>query len=279
MSVHSILRSLYYKIPPRGRIIARRLFYLPADLFRKRDPLTPPKGMIFIGSGDFRERGKEQLEAVIKYTSLRPDANVLDVGSGIGRLAVAMTDYLVSAGSFDGFDVVKDGVLWCEKNITKRFPNFRFKHVDLKNDLYNLSTENEAKSFVFPYVENSFDVITLFSVFTHMMPDDIDNYLAEIARVLKPGGCCVATFFIIDEYARKQIDAGQTGEFTFDYSYDGYFLFDDRVKEANVAYDKDYLLQMIAKHQLLVPTIEYGTWSDHSRGTTQFQDLVVLSKK
>ncbi len=111
MSTHAILRWFYYRIPPRGRLVLRRLYYLPGDLFAQRDAMIPPKGMIFIGSGDFVEQGKLQRETVLRHTGIQPDAAVLDVGSGIGRLAVAMTDYLNADGRFEGFDLVKKGLI------------------------------------------------------------------------------------------------------------------------------------------------------------------------
>ena len=209
---------------------------------------------------------------------MTPSSAVLDIGCGIGRLAVPMSSFLSPEGRYDGFDIVKKGILWCQRHITPKYPHFHFTHVDLKNDLYNLGTCEEAKNFVFPYESNSFDVATLFSVFTHMMPDDVDNYLSEIARVLKSGGACIATFFMIDEAAEKQIKAGLTGEFKFQHRYEGYALFDKKVKEANIAFEKNNLQQLIERHGLSIAATELGTWSDHTRQTTQFQDLIVLKK-
>lgn len=240
--------------------------------------MIPPKGMIFIGSGDFVEQGKLQRETVLRHTGIQPDAAVLDVGSGIGRLAVAMTDYLNADGRFEGFDLVKKGVNWCRKHITPRYPNFIFKHVDLKNDLYNLSTETSAKDFIFPYESSQFDVVTLFSVFSHMIPEDINNYLSEIYRVLKKGGYCVATFFILDEEAKQNIESGRTGEFSFKYRHDGYAFLDEKVKEANVAYDLEFLSSMITDSQLQMVCMEPGRWSNPHRKTDQFQDLIILQK-
>lgn len=240
--------------------------------------MIPPKGMIFIGSGDFVEQGKLQRETILRHTGMQPDAAVLDVGSGIGRLAVAMTDYLNADGRFEGFDLVKKGVNWCQKHITPKYPNFIFKHVDLKNDLYNLSTETSAKDFIFPYEDNQFDVVTLFSVFSHMVPEDINNYLSEIYRVLKKGGYCVATFFILDEEAKQNIEAGRTGEFSFKYRHDGYAYLDEKVKEANVAYDPECLSSMITNSKLQMVCMEPGRWSDPHRKTDQFQDLIILQK-
>ena len=38
----------------------------------------------------------------------------------------------------------------------------------------------------------------LFSVFTHMLEDEIRHYLAEIRRMLGRGDIAVATFFLMD---------------------------------------------------------------------------------
>ena len=43
-----------------------------------------------------------------------------------------------------------------------------------------------------------------------MVSEDIDNYIAEIARVMKLGGVCLATYFILDAVSRENIAAGLT---------------------------------------------------------------------
>ena len=49
----ALLRQIYYTLPPRFRFLARRLYFLPLDIYEqlsgKRPPMTPPRGMIFIG--------------------------------------------------------------------------------------------------------------------------------------------------------------------------------------------------------------------------------------
>ena len=41
------------------------------------------------------------------------------------------------------------------------------------------------------------DVAFLTSVFTHMLPEDVEHYLDELARVLKPGGRTLITWFLL----------------------------------------------------------------------------------
>lgn len=275
-------RKIYYWFPPTIRFIVRRIYYLPIDLLniitKKNDKLTPAKGKIFVGNGDFKQIGEQLLNILIKQGGLMPHHRVLDVGCGIGRLAVPLTTYLTDKGSYEGFDIVKSGIDWCNKKIKKKFPNFNFTHINLKNDLYNLKVENEAKYFKFPYNEREFDVVFLFSVFTHMMPDDVDNYLAQINRVLKDDGTCVATFFIMNDESynlMKKYDG-----LDFKYETETCFLFDENVKEANVAYKEKILFNMIEKNNLKIESLYKGFWPGREiEKCINYQDLLILKKQ
>jgi ubiquinone/menaquinone biosynthesis C-methylase UbiE len=277
-----IARRLYYFLSPKMRRVARRLVYFPIDVLEqltgKRHPLTPPRGMIFTGSGDFIQSGKQLMELCINQASLTPNSHILDVGCGIGRLAVPLTSFLSKQGSYNGFDIVADGINWCTKNIASNYSNFTFKHIPLRNDLYNLATKSQAKQFVFPYNDNAFDLVVLTSVFTHMQYQEVQNYLKQINRVLKPGGKCLATFFVIDE-ATKQIIENDPKVMQFDYEYDTYYLHDANVKDANIAFKYDALMSLLQTANLNLVTFNKGWW----RGTNKtnsfnFQDVVVVEK-
>ncbi len=274
-------REIYYKLGPRFRRIARRIYYFPVDLYDsitgKRNTLTPPKGRVFIGSGDFTNQGTRILKQMKELGGLKPDDRVLDVGCGIGRLAVPLTQYLSTNGSYEGFDIVKSGIRWCLKHIHPSCPNFNFKHVDLKNDLYNLKTETKAKDFVFPYNNEEFDFVFLTSVFTHMLPEDVEGYLSQIYRVLKNGSICFCTFFILNEESKKLMNASDG--IRFNLNFGNYYLHDINVKEANVAFDEDYLKTLFTTGGFTVNRISYGYWSGRNKNASvDFQDIVVLKK-
>lgn len=275
-----MLRKIFYSLPPNARFLTRRLYYYPTDLIEyysgKRDQLTPPKGLIYTGSGDFKAQGKRILQNIIELADLQPDQAILDVGSGIGRLAVALTDYLNSDGYYEGFDVIKVGVDWCNKKIAPNYPNFNFKYIDLKNDLYR-NNGDDAQSFIFPYSPNSFNVVSLISVFTHMVPDEVAHYLKEISKVLEPGGKCFATFFLYD----KQNPSFHNPAFQFPYAYDQYRLMDDKVKSANVAFDISYLRKIADDANLNWIATHKGYWNKQrsKEAAKDFQDIVILEKK
>ena len=275
-------RKLYYSLSPSLRYIVRRLYYFPIDtwdlLTSKRDKSIPPKGMIFIGSGDFKEISYHYLDVFKERCDLKPSHRVLDVGCGIGRIAHALTKYIDSSGSYEGFDIVKKGINWCKKHISTDYPHFNFQCINLKNDLYNSKTESIAKNFVFPYKENDFDLVILTSVFTHMLPDDMENYLSEIYRVLKPGGKCLVTYFIINENSKKYMISNP--KFSFRYEYDFYSVMDDKLKEGNIAFKENYLLELFKKTGFSTKEVLYGFWSGCPREKAfDFQDTVILVKE
>lgn len=275
-------RTIYYSLSPSLRLLIRRLYYFPIDfweqLTRQRSKYQPPRGMIYVGSGAFIEYGQTQLNFLKQYLDLQPHHSVLDVGSGIGRTAVALTTYLDKNARYEGFDVVKMGVDWCQQKITKDFPNFRFTYVPLKNDLYN-TIETTADAFTFPYESNRFDRVFLFSVFTHMEQAAVQNYLYEIFRVLKTGGQCLATFFIYDAAIEAKMNDKMV-EFNFPIRKEGYRLMHAKVKSANIAFDMMALKKMIEVTGLSIRHIERGYWSGLFEQTTNdFQDIVVLEKE
>lgn len=275
-------RKLYYLLSPSLRFMIRRIYFFPIDLWDvligRRDKTIPPKGLIFTGSGDFKKTGEHYLDVFKEYCGLTPDHHVLDVGSGIGRIAIPLSKYLNSNGSYEGFDIVKKGVDWCKKHISNLHPNFNFTYIDLKNDLYNLKTSQSAKDFVFPYENNSFDLVVLTSVFTHMMPKDVENYTKEIFRVLKPNGRCLVTYFILNSESKSYMK--NSSGLSFKYKYDNYSLIDKDVKEANIAFEEDYLIDVINQNSLSIEKSFYGFWSGRPKDLSfDFQDMYILLKK
>ena len=272
-------RKLYYTLPPELRLGVRKAYYLPADIWKtltgKRHKYEPLKGDIYIGSGDFIAQGLFHLDLLKKHLDLQPEDSVLDIGSGLGRTAVALTGFLNAKGKYEGFDVVEKGVKWCKQKINRDYPNFNFNYVPLKNDLYNRNTL-DAQQFVFPYGNDMFDKVFLFSVFTHMSVEEIDNYLHEIKRVLKPGGLCLSTFLIYSEENEDWV--ANNRDFSFPVKKNGYRLMSDTVKSANICLQRSYLDDLLRDAELItIKTIE-GNWkkSDFKEAGNQYQDMLVI---
>ena len=278
------LRKLWYSLSAGQRHAVRRLYYFPADFLDgvtgKRGKYVPPRGIVYTGGTgqpeEFVKQGVHKLGLLKEHIDVQASDGVLDIGSGIGRTAIALVDHLNSEGYYEGFDVVELGVNWCNKKIRKDNPNFNFTYVPLFNDLYNNQVAR-ASEFVFPYPDTHFDKIFSFSVFTHMGVDEIQNYLKESKRVLKEGGKCLSTFFIYDDSNEAYIS--NNDRFCFRYEKDRYRLMDENVTAGNIAIHRDLLDEMMRNAGFSEVKVIEGFWKDEMRDPNkqEYQDMVIYS--
>ena len=244
----------------------------------RHDPLVPPRRMIFVGGPLFRAVG-EEFFALFRRAGLQPDDDVLDVGSGIGRMAVPMMGWL--RGRYEGFEVVREGVEWCQRNITTRHPNFSFTHVDLYNGTYNPGGRLQAAGFRFPYEDGSFDFAFLTSIFTHLLPADVRHYLDELGRVLRPDGILLATYFLLDEDSLAAVTDGRA-ELAFVHRHTDPLVGEYRTitatePEEAVAYPVDAIAALHEEAGLPIAEHWPGGWP-HRAGTT-LQDVTVSRRR
>lgn len=216
---------------------------------------------------------------------LKPDDCVLDVGSGIGRVAVPLTTYLSPEGEYWGFDIVRAGIAWCKSHITPRYGNFHFLHCDIYNKFYSPNGRISAREFQFPFADRYFDFVFLTSVFTHMLPLDISNYLLQISRVLKPNRTCFITAFLLNQEALQLIRMGSSS-LDFKYEVDGCLTIDKQRPEDALAYREEIMLDMIEKSGLRVKKpVFYGSWCGRTApqayegsAVGTYQDIIVASR-
>jgi len=265
-----------------GRFLKRifhRASYNVGVATAKRDPLLPPGDLHSVGGGDsevFKAVGDEFLQFFVEFAHLEPDESVLDIGCGTGRIARPLSSYL-RRGRYDGIDIVRPAIAWCQKTYSPRFPNFRFHFLDAFNGSYNTDGKVMASEYRFPFGDASFDFIFLTSVFTHMLPADLENYAHEVSRMLKPGGRSLITYFLLNSDSRELIREGNA-ELTFDYERPGYQYQHQSIPEAAVAYDEQDIRAIYTECGLKVTEpIRYGSWSGRSDGLS-FQDVVLARK-
>ena len=249
--------------------------WLEAQIRRNRFLPTPPPELTFCGDGDYRAIGVEFLGHFVRLADLKPQHRVLDIGCGIGRMAVPMTQYLFDTGSYVGIDIVQDGIAWCDRMISACYANFRFQHLDLLHPLYNPNGHINPADVKFPFADQSFDFICLTSVLTHIDSAVLLNYAREIARLLAPGGRCFTTAFLVNPPARDALRRGE-GRLPFDPDQVGPELHGDPAAPmAAVAYDEDFLLEKFLRFGLRrCRTPVYGCWS--GRPSAVFQDICIF---
>jgi len=195
------------------RLRVRQIAGLPLDLWDSimgtRDPLLPPRGLWFIGGGSKPlEIAEENFQRFVS-DGLTPDDRVLDMGCGIGFMAVRLTKF-IDGGSFHGFDVVPTAIQWASSHITKRYPNFHFQHADLFSAHYNPHGKFKPESFTFPYEADTFSFVYALSLFTHLLPSAAERYLREMARTMKPQSTGWLTAFLVNNEVAALIQAGKS---------------------------------------------------------------------
>lgn len=242
-------------MPRRLRWALRTIYLKPVDLADRlrgpNHPVVPPRAHNYSGPSMATDWGNwsEAVDTLRDLAGLTPSSRVLDVGCGMGRLAAAMSSFFDATGSYDGLDIVPDGIKWCKENIVGRHDNVHFTLSDVRNGEYNPQGKIEAVDYRFPFDDELFDLVVLVSVFTHMLPDDLEHYLEEIARILKPTGSCFATYYLLTEESRELMLTKNSRK-CFKHHFGSYSVMSAKVPELGVAYDVQFIEQLYAQHGL-----------------------------
>lgn len=235
---------------------------------------SPPPENVFVGDGDYRAIGVEYLGHFVRLGGLKPFEAVLDIGCGIGRMAVPLTQYLDAETSFyEGIDPVNAGVEWCVQNISSAYPNFRFCRVDVAHELYNPGGAIAGHEIVLPFADEKFDFVTMVSVATHLPEAEIAAYAREVKRLLAPGGRLFLTAFIVASgdperpTARPRFIHGKQP---------GTWYGDPLAPLGAIGFDAGIIENVLKKAGLQIQRLSLGHW----RGieSRHYQDVIIAMK-
>lgn len=105
---------------------------------------VPEQLAIHHGGQDLLPGGLKFAETFELWGGMRPGMTALDIGCGPGRMALGIGSRFGWDTRYDGFDIKKADIDFCQSEIGAKFPSFRFHHFDLFNDHY--SWLNRARS-------------------------------------------------------------------------------------------------------------------------------------
>jgi SAM-dependent methyltransferase len=241
-------------------------------------PVPPPGRNQSAQKGtDFLGLGVVLLRFLVRF-GLQPNSAVLDIGCGVGRLALPLTQYLEERGRYFGFDINLDAISWCHENIHSRYPNFRFAVLNARNNHYRNQYEFgqqslEETELPIP-IKEMFDQAAAFSVFTHLLWPEVESYFRKIPARLRPGGTFVSTWFLMNATKRGGVSRGLS-RFEFDLESTGpTFLIRRKSYSEAIAHSEEDVIALARQNGFEAVAVEYQDWHLGKPG----QDTLVLRK-
>jgi 2-polyprenyl-3-methyl-5-hydroxy-6-metoxy-1,4-benzoquinol methylase len=125
------------------------------------------------------------------------DIDVLDMGCGV-RHTMTIINRGIPIKSYTGVEVNRPIVDFLKEHVEAHDPRFRFFHWDVRNDLYNPEGPSLQSHGALP-ASDRFDLIWLFSVFTHLDPHDSEVMLRLLRRHIRGNGKLFFSAFIDEE--------------------------------------------------------------------------------
>jgi len=158
-------------------------------------PPSPGWDQIFAEAGRFFTEPHEALPEMVNLLKARSFQRVLDLGCGSGRHVIP----LARAGfSVFGFDNSPHGLLLVKEDLVKEQMEAQLQIGDFRDPL--------------PYRDKSFDAVLSIQVIHHAETRTIQRVVAEIERLLVPGGLL---FLTVPKYQNQATTFRQIEERTF----------------------------------------------------------------
>ncbi len=252
---------------------------IEAEIEARLESATQPEAELEIKfNGGVAPEVARHYARILLSGNLPPDARILDLGCGFGRIAMALAKRLGPEARYFGLDPNAEGLDWAQRHITPQHPNFTFRRIDIKSLPYNPTGSVNGSDFRFPFEDGSLDLVFMISVLTHVDLATVETYARESARVLKPEGRLVSTIFMLDEEVDRLLAAGK-GRFKMAAPFGPSRVENPKNPELAIAHPRDMVLDILRQAGFAQSDLFNGSWSGRtSASPMDFQDLMIASR-
>lgn len=248
----------------------------------RQEDLPPVEMMRIVGSPDaehFRNAMVGTFKELAARGGLGPASRVLDLGCGCGRHAAPFVQLVDgdAGGVYWGVDIWREAIDWCRQRLGSQNPAMRF--VLRETGAAQGSAAGEASAATDCHLgeiaDGTIDMAFAVSVFSHLTEAETRAYLAEMSRVLAPGGIGYLTGFVIDRHFHEYVAA--TGHHTAVaeeapgvwYGYRGHAFF--------AGFEPEIWEAMLEEAGLAILARDVGRWADKP-GATRYEDIFVVTR-
>ena len=188
-----------------------------------RPPLPPPELRDLVGGGPEEIYDNPTGEPLWGLPNEAFDF-VLDWGCGCGRIARKLLLQERPPRRYLGVDLHRGMVGWCREHLAPCAPGFEFAHQDVRN--VGLNPQGGHDVLPLPAGDGTVSLFVAVSVFTHVLEPAATFYLGELARVLRPGGVAVTSWFLFDKLDFPMMQESQNALFVNDVDPTNAVLYD-----------------------------------------------------
>jgi ubiquinone/menaquinone biosynthesis C-methylase UbiE len=157
---------------------------------RGRDRLIRWAAVYDLGSGLLGRRGRQLRASIADRLKVGPGDRVLDVGCGPGRLALVLAQRVAPAGFVTGIDPAKQMLARARAKARRAGVLAEFQ---------------EAYAQRLPFSDATFDAVSCTLALHHVAEQDRATAVAEMYRVLRPGGRLVIGEFQAPGRGRRRL--------------------------------------------------------------------------